>query len=259
MCERPSATLELRVAARSRDYEGLGDGQPFVVGHSLTGGLMLAAVDAAQGAVVQIAETKCLAVAASLEVTRALALPPLAAALSMWESLRLELGDAAVFTSGGALSTLAGQVALWRGGCPVVELGPAGAGATPDITRIDWTDPEEAARQLTGATGARPGFAAVELSGRAEVLDILLETMPRWSRLLLAGPAGQPVTIDFYKNVHRKGAVIAAMDVEAGAVFDPIQGAAARAQIPAATQTLMNARMAQTCLSLLGLPAAMAA
>jgi hypothetical protein len=202
---------------------------------------------------------KCLAVAAALEVTRALALPPLAAALSMWESLRLELGDAAVFTAGGALSTLAGQVALWRGGCPVLELGPAGAGATPGITHVDWTDPEEAARQLTGATGARPGFAAVELSGRAEVLDILLEMMPRWSRLLLAGPAGQPVTIDFYKNVHRKGAVIGAMDVEAGVVFDPVRGAAARALIPAATHILMNAHMAQTCLSLVGLSAATAA
>ena len=64
----------------------------------------------------------------------------------------------------------------------------------------------------------------MELSGRAEVLDILLEMMPRWSRLLLAGPAGQPVTIDFYKNVHRKGAVIAAMDVEAGSIFDLVEG-----------------------------------
>jgi hypothetical protein len=93
----------------------------------------------------------------------------------------------------------------------------------------------------------------VELSGRAEVLDILLEVMPRWTRLLLAGPAGKPVTIDFYKNVHRKGAVIAATDIESASIFDAVRGASVRVQIQAATHTLQNARMAHTCLSLLGL------
>jgi NADPH:quinone reductase-like Zn-dependent oxidoreductase len=257
--DRASLTLELRVAGRSRDYDGLNVGPPFVVGHSATSGLVLAAVDAEHASVVQISESICVPVAASLDVAQALALPALAAALSIWESLHLALGEAAVFTSGGALSTLAGQVALWRGGCPVVELGPAGAGATPDIMRIDWTDPEKAARQLIEATDNRPGFAAVEFSGRAEILDVLLEMMPRWSRLLLAGPAGEPVTIDFYRNVHRKGAVIAALDVDAGSIFDLARGAAVRAQIPAATQTLLNARMAHTCLSLLGLQATSAA
>jgi hypothetical protein len=251
--DRASLTLELRVAARSRDYHGLGSGQPFIVAHSPTSGLVLADVDAEYASVVQIAESRCMPVAASLDVARALALPALAAALSMWEALHLELGETAVFTSGGVLSALVGQVAFWRGGCPVIQLGPAGVGATPDIVNIDWTDSEEAARRLTIATANRPGFAAVESSGRAEVLDILLEMMPRGSRLLLAGPAGQPVTIDFYKNVHRKGAVIAAMDAEAAAIFDGVQGAAVRTQIPAATQMLLSARMAQRCLSLLGL------
>jgi threonine dehydrogenase-like Zn-dependent dehydrogenase len=261
--DRTSSTLELRVAARSGDCEGFAAGRPYVVGYPATsatasagphaGGLLLAPVDAAHDAVVRVPEASCLRVADSLDATRALALPALAVALSMWESLRLELGDAAVVTSGSALSALTAQVAFWRGGCPVVELGPAASGAATDIPRIDWSDPEEAVRQLTDATGKRPGFAAIELSGRAEVLDIILEMMPRWPRLLLAGPAGKPVTIDFYKNVHRKGAVIASTDLEAISIFDAVQGAAVRAQLPAATQTLLHSGMAATCLSLLGL------
>jgi hypothetical protein len=85
----------------------------------------LAPVDAELDSVVRVQDTACLAVATALDANQALALPPLAAALSLWETLHLELGDAAVFTSGSPLSALAGQVALWRGGWPVVELGPA--------------------------------------------------------------------------------------------------------------------------------------
>jgi hypothetical protein len=261
--DRLSSTVDLRVAGRSRDGAGFGAGAPYVVGYPVasewssaergTGGLVLAPVDAEHDSVVRVSETACVRVAGSLDATRALALPPLAAALSLWESLRLELGDAAVFTSGSPLSALAGQVALWRGGCPVVELGPGESGSASAIPRIDWSDPEAAARQLIEATSKRPGFAAVELSGRADVLDILLEMMPRWTRLLLAGPAGKPVTIDYYRNVHRKGAVIAATDVESASIFDLVRGAAVQAQIAAATQILLNARMAVRCLALLGL------
>jgi hypothetical protein len=263
--DRLSSTLELRVAGRSRDVEGLRLCTPYVVGRPAAsewssrepgGGLVLAPIDAEQDSVVRVSEITCLQVADSLDAIHALALPPLAVALSMWESLHLELGDAAVFTSGSPLSALAGQVALWRGGCPVVELGPAESGSASEMPRVDWSDPEAAAKQLTEATAKRPGFAAVELSGRADVLDILLEMMPRSSRLLLAGPAGKPVTIDFYKNIHRKGAVIAATDVESASIFDHARGTSVRDQIAAATHTLQNARMAHACLSLLGLHSA---
>src|SRR4029077_2569936 len=124
------------------DCLGFGVCRPYVVGVPVAskspssgpdaGGLMLAPGDAEQGSVVRVSEGMCLLVADSLDPTRALALPPLAAALSMWETLKLELGDAAVFTSGSPLSALAGQVALWRGGCPVVELGPAEPRAVTD-------------------------------------------------------------------------------------------------------------------------------
>jgi hypothetical protein len=95
--DRTSSTLELRVAGRSRDCEGFSAGRPYVVGYPVTlaaagsgaGGLVLAPVDAAHDSVVRVAEASCLRVADSLDATRALALPPLAVALSMWESLRL--------------------------------------------------------------------------------------------------------------------------------------------------------------------------
>jgi NADPH:quinone reductase-like Zn-dependent oxidoreductase len=213
--------------------------------------LLLFAGDSAVDAEVDADAVDAVLLPPGVTVAQALLVPPLAAALALWDTLQLELGDVAVITSGSVLSPLAAEVALWRGGCPVVTLGPASVSDNPSTTHIDWSDPEEAGRQLLAAMGERPGFAALELSGRADMMDLLFESIPRWGRLLLAGSAGQPITVDFYKNIHRKGVTVNTAVLEPAALFNPAAGAAARAQVTHAIRILQNAVKLQRCQVLL--------
>lgn len=264
MSEPLSDSMRIRVVARSRVLPGFEGSVPFAAGYveepagRAPARPVLIPGDAQEGTTIDVAADRVIRLKTALSPAHALLVAPLAMAMSFWDRLGLELGDAAVYTEGGPLSRLTGQVALWRGACPVVELSPADAVPLPGVIHVDWSDVEEAAKHLTTATEPRPGFAAVELSGRAEMLDTLLESMPRWSRLLLASEAGGPVTIDYYKNVHRKGAIIDATVGETATLFDPALGAAARAHVDRATQWLAKPVQAAQCLAALGLQPAVA-
>jgi hypothetical protein len=79
---------------------------------------------------------------------------------------------------------------------------------------------EESSALLTELKGRLTdcvGVAAIDASGKAEVTDVIFETLPRWGRLLLAAQRPTPINIDFYNNVHRKG-----IDMR-GCSFDPLQ------------------------------------
>lgn len=201
------------------------------------------------GTDVTVLTSDCVALPDGVDAATAPLVLPVASVLSLWQSVDLELGEAAVWTTGGALTALTGQTAVWRGACPAIELGPSSdsTDAIAGADRIDWTDAEEAARRLNDLVQGRPGFVAVDLSGRADVIDILLEAMPTFGRLLLAGPAGDPVTIDFYKNVHRKGAIIRSTVLDPALAFEPSGGAPIRAEIPRAVNLLANQAMAERC------------
>jgi NADPH:quinone reductase-like Zn-dependent oxidoreductase len=252
------STRRLTIAGRSRDlprFQGLA---PFTVARRCSNSasdadaLLLVPGDGQVDAEVDIENRHTLRLSPTMTVAQALLIPPLAAVLALWETLQLELGDVAVITAGSVLSPLAAEVALWRGACPVVTLGPAAVSDGAAATAIDWSDPEEASRHLLAAVGDRPGFAALELSGRAEMIDLLFESIPRWGRLLLAGSAGQPITVDFYKNIHRKGVTVNTAVLEPAALFDAKGGAAARAQVTHATAILEIDSRLRRCVSLLG-------
>lgn len=257
MPESVLTTRRLKIAARSRDLPLFQHLQPFSVasrfGDTASGAdaLLLFAGDGAVDAEVDVEAADAVLLPPGVTVAQALLVPSLTAVLALWETLQLELGDVAVITSGSVLSPLAAEVALWRGGCPVVTLGPASVTDNPATTHIDWSDPEEAGRQLLAAMGNRPGFAALELSGRADMMDLLFESIPRWGRLLLGGSAGQPITVDFYKNIHRKGVTVNTAVLEPGALFNPGAGAAARAQVTHAIRILQNRVKLGRCQSVL--------
>lgn len=198
---------------------------------------------------VVLQESQCVPVPQALGVDEALLAPPLAMALSFWDQLHLEIGEAAIYTDGDFFADLVGQVAVWRGGCPVIRLS-----SIPNKTPLVlgecqyMTDPDETVHQLRERIKEKPGFAAVDLSGRPETIDLLLEVVPRWGRVLLAGRTRQALTVDIYNNVHRKGVLLIT------SIFDPslaIQDAASRAYLSAAFRILQNKQMATLCLSLM--------
>lgn len=233
-----------------------GDGVPYGVARIPTGaeapaGLVLAKLERPDQARVAIDEARWLGVPDSLDASTALLAPPLALALWTWDRLGLELGELAIVAGDDAFASLVAQAALWRGGCPVIRLSATGvsSAAAAGVDVLSIADPEATARDLRERIAGKPGFAAVELTGRASVTDVLFEVMPRWGRMMLAGGARDPLTIDFYNNVHRKGMLLVAGLAEPARVFDESWGAA---YVRTAFRLLENPEHAARCAALTG-------
>lgn len=138
-----------------------------------------------------------------MAVNTGILIPLVAEALRAWDLLGLEIGSAAAVTPGQPWQGLLTLVAGWYGAVPVL---PGEAGGPAAIA--DLSDPD-ASSHLRRALSSFPAVAAVDLSGRADVVDILLEAIPRSARVLFAGPRHERLTIDYYVNVHRKGLLLA--------------------------------------------------
>jgi hypothetical protein len=126
--------------------------------------------------------------------------------LRLWDGLGLELGETAIVTGGHPYSRLAAVVARWYGALPVLYV-TSDETHTPEGVEavVVGEDPGAVLASLRSRLAARPAVAAAELSGRADIVDLLLETLPQFSRIMFAGDRAEQLTIDFYVNVHRKG------------------------------------------------------
>jgi threonine dehydrogenase-like Zn-dependent dehydrogenase len=212
------------------------------------GALVLVKTDGKEDSEIAVKKIDCIPIPDDMDARLAIWIPPLAFALWIWEKLFLELGEVAVYSGGMPLAELVGQVALRRGGCPVIRLGKhVCENSRLGIEALSLQDPELAVERLTRRVAGKTGFAAVDLSGLPEIIDVILEALPRWGRLMLLGFESRPVTIDFYKNVHYKGAVILS------AVFDPslvfAKDPEVIAQLPKAIRILRSGPAGQTLLA----------
>jgi hypothetical protein len=204
------------------------------------------------GSEILLMDTQLIPIPAPLEIDQALLAPPLALALRVWEQLHLEMGEAAVYTDGNVFSNFVGQVAIWRGGCPVMKLLRDANESVPDrVERIGLkTDSDETVGRIKNRIKEKAGFAAVDLSGRPEIIDLLLEVMPRWGKLMIAGRTQRSLTIDFYNNVHRKGLVLSCGTFDPSTIFDKREES--KAYLDAAFRILENKAMAAICSGLTG-------
>jgi hypothetical protein len=142
----------------------------------------------------------------------ALLVPHVAEALRAWEMVGLELGSAAIVTRAAPWSALLAAVATWYGAVPLV----VGNGSNDDA--IGSTDVDGVGRLRETLAGfARVG--AVEVSGRADAVDLLLEAIPRYAGVLFAGPRVERFTIDYYVNVHRKSIILSATILDPMRIF----------------------------------------
>lgn len=249
-----SEQYRLIADATSADVESLRGYEPFAVARAADASARRFFIRGAAtpGAEVSLPASECLPFPKDMDASRAILALPVASVLALWDIVSLELGEVAVWTAGSPLSALTGRAALWRGARSAIELGPS---PSPDRAAgqefVDWSDAEAATTRLGGLITGCPGFVAVDLSGRAAVIDILLESIPTFGRLLLAGPVGDSLTIDYYKNVHRKGIVMATTVLEPTHAFDPIAGVIVRGQLSRAFELLRNPVTATQCRDLL--------
>jgi hypothetical protein len=95
------------------------------------------------------------------------------------------------------------------------------------------------------------GVGVVDLAGRGDVLDVLFEAIPAWTRVLLAGYETAPVTIDVYNNVHKKGVTIHPFIFDPRTLFVRAGEDIVREQVRRAARILGNPGMAEACRSAL--------
>lgn len=138
---------------------------------------------------------------------------PVATSLAAWKVLAVELGDGVVVTSGHPLSKLFAVTATWCGAVPVILTGATDADALPGVMTLGGGDPTVDLKTLQKLL-ERPGAVVVEMSGKAEVVDFIMEAIPPMARLLFVGEAREPLTMDFYVNVHRKGITLHSSTVD---------------------------------------------
>ena len=126
-----------------------------------------------------------------------------------WDLLKLEIGECALVAGHHPFFNTLCQSALWRGALPVICLTDDKLEDKRfDIIYINPSDSETTTELLANITKAKYGFAAINVSGQPGIIDIILNSMPKWGRLLFAGHSTQPLTIDYYNNVHRSGALL---------------------------------------------------
>jgi hypothetical protein len=162
--------------------------------------------DAAPGQEVQVTAERVADLPPALDANAARLVPLVATALGAWESLGLELGEVALVTGDGPAARLMAVAATWFGACPVLRLGASDALTLPGIETLPAGEFGPAA--LGARLKTRPGVVVIELSGRPDVVDLILEAIPMFTRVLFAGPPGHRLTVDFYVNVHRKGLLL---------------------------------------------------
>ena len=165
----------------------------------------------------------CIPIPAGLLADRAMLVPRLAMALAATDAVALELGDVPICTSGGEDLHLIATVCQWRSGRDVLvlDLSDGHFAATAGCRRIDSSDPQRAIEDISRASATAPGAAAIVLSRKSDAVDILLEAMPMWGRMIISSAGTEPATIDFYNNVHRKGMSLVTGPASPTVLFEP--------------------------------------
>ncbi|HYI26241.1 MAG TPA: hypothetical protein VD863_00155 [Bradyrhizobium sp.] len=205
----------------------------------------------AEGADIEVDSRHILPVTADLDADGALAAPALVTALHVWDIQNLEIGEAAVVTEGSPLSTLVAVVATWYGASPVVLISSAATGRAAAALPHSVVEVSERA-ELTEKLYEKPGVAAIDLSGMAQMVDLLLTTLPPLSRLMLSGLGKELLTVDFYNNVHRKGLLLSSNIVDLTRPLEATHLGADGVRIRRACRLLARAERRSACLAALG-------
>ena len=192
------AAVRIRVERAFGDAAGLGG--TYVLGHAGADTVeqLLAPVAAEPGAVVESARETLVRLPPDLPPAAAILVPVVAEALRAWDLTNPELGTTAIVTGASPWSALMHTVAAWYGAWPAL------LGRSLDGEPRSTADGGSLGA-LTRALAEAPAVCAMELTGRSDMVDLLLEAVPRYSSVLFAGPRADRLTIDYYVNVHRKG------------------------------------------------------
>jgi NADPH:quinone reductase-like Zn-dependent oxidoreductase len=147
--------------------------------------------------------------------------PHLMLAMRLWDGLELEIGESALVTGSSTFSRVLCHVAFLQGAWPIL-LNDKPLDLNKEVQEIvlNRDDPESTEAALNKALTNRPSFVAIEASGQAMLVDLLLEVLPNWGRLMFCHSATEPLTLDYYRNIHLKGAAILTTLLDSKWIFE---------------------------------------
>jgi hypothetical protein len=212
---------------------------------------LLAPVDQEAERTILIEARRCIPLHQSLPDEQAMRIQALALALAICDAADLELGEVAVYTSGVAHESIVATVAQWRTARDAIRLRlqEDALACPPGVQDVDGADPQRALEVIRMTASHAPGFAAIVLSPQPEALDVLLEAMPMWGRLVIGSASSAPATIDFYNNIHRKGVRMVSVPSSARFIFEAPARADRTTLIERAIRILTCEDLAAACLA----------
>lgn len=197
---------------------------------------------------------QCVWSPANMPAERLILVPRLALALLIWEAAGLELGELATYTSGSSFEGLVALVAGWRSGRDAlrIDLNDGTAALPPGTRAVDVSTPQRAIEDLHNASREACGFASVVFSRGPEAIEMLLEAMPVWGRLVVATSVTEPATIDFYNNVHRKGVRVIGVPSTPLAAFDAGRRPTVGRSLRRALRIMNSKDLGERCMAVAG-------
>ena len=166
----------------------------------------------------------------------AMLIPLVVESLRVWDLLQLEIGAAALVTRAQPWSPLLELVASWYGAIPV---------PLDDVERHETARDHDPVAALRSTLAQYPLVGVVELTGKSDVVDTVLEPLPSSSRVMFAGTQRDRLTIDYYVNVHRKGLHLHSTILSPSRLFTPAGRDLQRAE--RAARLLANPARARAC------------
>lgn len=168
---------------------------------------------------------ECMRLEGDLSENLAFLLPPLGFALSAMESVAFEIGETAVVLGSGMTADFF-CFALKRGGAsPIIRIGDPHLIEILGVKRFaaDACSLLDSVSALKEAFYRRPGLALFDAGDNPETLELLLEHLPPWSRVVVAGNGLKRMNLDYYNDIHRKGASLLFLQASAAGAFGLIR------------------------------------
>jgi hypothetical protein len=171
------------------------------------GRIVLAPAASGSGPEDRIEAGRCFAMPADLSLGDVSIVPALAHSLWIWDAAGLELGELALLATGATPESLLARVAFWRCGGRVMHLQDGGDtdAIRGDLEVLNASEQPGATERLNEAIRNAPGVAAVICICSPMLMELVLDAVPAWTRIVIAAKTTEPATVDFYNNVHRKG------------------------------------------------------
>lgn len=166
--------------------------------------------------------------------------PLLAAALQMADDSNLELGTTIVVCGDCTVSRLMGEIAKWWTPERINIRANEDNDSVEPFSHVLHIADEHVQDSLTSMLSGAQSVSFVDFSGNPDAWNVMLESAPYWSRFVANARCQQPMTIDFYNDVHRKGATIVGRQMTCEKIYGPSSDLYAKEHLRRAVQILMN-------------------